>query len=184
MTYLGKEFLTWNQDGRTKHIFNPSAFSLTVASIVLLCTGSIDEFTTGVDLVQSFELPPSFFEVIFLLGLVVQFLFATTPVTFGSVVSICSLFHAANWILAGLIAPTPFDVSIFLAMTLLVTDPATTPKTVLGKFLFGAAYGFAVLSSGISLRYFQQPDYFSQEEWVALGVGVYCCHDALGRHAA
>jgi len=161
-TYLAKEFLTWNQDGKKQHIFNPSAFSLAIVSFVLLYTGSYDKFTTGVDLPESFELPPNFFEVIFLLGLVVQFLFATTPITFGSVLSNFSLFYIAKFILGGPTGPSPIDLTVFLAMTLLITDPSTSPKTAKGKFLFGATYGFAIFWGSIGLRYFHQPEFFNK----------------------
>ena len=162
LTYFAKEFLTWNRDGRTIHIFNPSAFSLTIAAIALMCTGSIDKFTTGVDIIESFELSPNFYEVIFLLGLVVQLLFATAPLTFGAVVSNYSLFYLVSWILGGQVGYVPIDRSVFLAMTLLVTDPATSPKSVKGKFLFGVTYGATILASTITLKYFQQPDYFNK----------------------
>src|ERR1700731_1365159 len=37
---LGKEFIKWTRDGRRSHIFNPSAFSLFVFSVVLIATKS------------------------------------------------------------------------------------------------------------------------------------------------
>src|ERR1700690_3114658 len=37
---LGKEFIKWKREGRLTHIFNPSAFSLCVFSIVLIATHS------------------------------------------------------------------------------------------------------------------------------------------------
>jgi hypothetical protein len=162
LTYLAKEFITWNRNGRRTHIFNPSGFSLTIVAIALMSTGSTDMFTTGVDLVESFELPPSFYEVIFLLGLVVQFLFTTTPITFGAVLSHYLLYFAVSWMLGGRAGSFPIDRSVFLAMTLLIPDPATSPKSAKGKFLFGVTYGVAILGIGIGLKYFQQPDYFSK----------------------
>ena len=40
--FLGKEFVRWNREGRRKHIFNPSAFSLGLFSLVLIVTGTSD----------------------------------------------------------------------------------------------------------------------------------------------
>ena len=39
---LGKEFITWTKDGRRAHIFNPSAFGLSVASMFLIVTSNTD----------------------------------------------------------------------------------------------------------------------------------------------
>ncbi|MGE0862742.1 MAG: hypothetical protein AB7P34_02475, partial [Vicinamibacterales bacterium] len=36
----GKAFVRWERDGRRVHIFNPSAFSLALFSVVLLATGT------------------------------------------------------------------------------------------------------------------------------------------------
>ena len=110
VTYLAKEFLTWQRDGKTRHIFNPSGFSLTVAAVLLLCCRTAGTYTTGVNLVESFELMPSFYEVIFILGLVVQILFATTPVTIGAVLFHFVLFFIVSWILGGRAAAFPIDI--------------------------------------------------------------------------
>ena len=40
LTYLTKEFVTWERGGRRTHIFNPSAISLALLSILLLSTDS------------------------------------------------------------------------------------------------------------------------------------------------
>ena len=82
LTYLGKEFVTWTQDGKRKHIFNPSGLSLSLVSVGLMFTGA-EQLTRGVDIITAFVLTPSFYEVVFLLGLVVMLLFRTTLVTFG-----------------------------------------------------------------------------------------------------
>lgn len=162
VTYLAKEFLTRESGGTRKHIFNPSGFSLTAAAVLLLTTDTAGTFTTGVELVESFELPPSFYEVVFLLGLVVQLQFGTAPVTLGAVASHYALFYAVSWYLGGRAAAFPIDRSIFLAMTLLVPDPATTPRTVKGRLLFGVLYGVSVFAAAMGLKYARQPDYFSK----------------------
>ena len=64
--------MTWNRGGRRTHLFNPSGISLALVSLALIVTDSIG-MTNGVDLTLSFSLPPNFFEVIFLLGLVMLF---------------------------------------------------------------------------------------------------------------
>ena len=40
--FLGKAFVQWRREGRRTHIFNPSAFSLGLFSLVLIVTGTSD----------------------------------------------------------------------------------------------------------------------------------------------
>ncbi len=158
---LGKEFITWHWDGRRRHIFNPSSGALAVVSVVLLATGQIG-ISRGVDIVGSFELPPNFLEVIFLVGLVVQLLFRTTWITFGAVVSLEAFYRLGSWWFGGPLGPTAIDPAVFLGTTLLVTDPATTPTTRIGKLLFGLTYGMGVFFTCIALRMMQQPGVFDK----------------------
>ena len=44
--FLGKAFVRWERDGRRVHIFNPSAFTLALFSLVLIVTGTT-ELTWG-----------------------------------------------------------------------------------------------------------------------------------------
>jgi hypothetical protein len=161
LTFLGKEFITWNYQGRRRHIFNPSAFSLSVASIVLLATNTVD-MTHAVDIAVAFHGPPNFFEVIFLLGLVVQALFIVTPVSCGAASVMYLIFLASHAILGEPLLPTPIDTAVFLGMTFLVTDPATSPRTHFGRFLFGVAYGLGVTVSFVLLRLSHQPAIFDK----------------------
>ena len=161
LTYVAKEFFTWTRDGRKRHIFNPSGCSLAMVSVGLMLTGST-EFTRGVDIVSSFLLPPSFYEVVFLLGLVVQCLFATTLVTLGAATSLCLLFVGAAMILGRPIFLVSIDLSVLLGITLLVTDPSTSPRSQVGKFLFGLIYGVGIFFTHIGLRYINQPGYFDK----------------------
>ena len=38
--FMGKEYIRWNRDGRSMHIFNPSAFALGLFSLVLILTNT------------------------------------------------------------------------------------------------------------------------------------------------
>ena len=42
LVYVGKEFIRWRVGGRMRHIFNPSAFALAVASVALIATGTTE----------------------------------------------------------------------------------------------------------------------------------------------
>jgi len=161
MAFFSKEFLTWNYGGRRRHIFNPSAFPLSVVSMFLLLSGETG-LTRGADLVGAFELPPNFYEVIFLLGLVTQALFLTTPVSLGAVLSLYLLYLGAQSVCGEPLSATPIQIQVFLGLTFLVTDPATSPKSSLGKFLFGVVYGAGVFATYIALRLQRQPAYFDK----------------------
>ncbi|MSR57590.1 MAG: hypothetical protein EXS05_07950 [Planctomycetaceae bacterium] len=161
LTFLGKEFVTWNYGGRARHIFNPSAFSLSIASVLLLATGTVD-WTHAVDIAIAFDAPPNFFEVIFLLGLVVQSLFIVTPVTFGAALALCLFYVVTPAILGERLSPTPIQSAVFLGMTFLVTDPATSPRSHFGRFLFGLSYGTGVMVSFILLRLAHEPAIFDK----------------------
>jgi len=161
LTYLGKEFVTWKRNGKPTHIINPSAFSLSLLSVGLLATDSVDK-TFGLDLIWSFYLPANFYEIIFLLGLVVQFLFSTTLVTFGAVLGLYGMVVVSGLIYGSSVVITPFDASVFLGLTLLITDPSTTPRTKIGKFSFGLAYGGVILCTFFVLRFLRQPSYFDK----------------------
>ena len=158
---LSKEFITWKWNGRQRHIFNPSAGALTVASILLIATNQVG-ISRAVDIVGSFELPPNYLEVIFLVGLVVQVLFKTTWVTCGAVLALEVLHQLGLWVMGAPLGPTSVDPAVFLGTTLLVTDPATSPSTRTGKFLFGIAYGAGVFFLCIVLRLMHQPGVFDK----------------------
>ena len=78
--FLGKAFVRWERDGRRVHIFNPSAFTLAVFSLVLLATDTTD-LTWGQEIATTFSLGPRIYTVLFVIGLVVMYFFAITPVT-------------------------------------------------------------------------------------------------------
>ena len=95
----------------------------------------------------------------FLLGLVVQVLYLTTVVSLGAMASLVLFFHAASAIWGAPISRLPIEVSVFLGLTLLVTDPSTSPQTSIGKLLFGVVYGTGTFLAFIGLRWMQLPSF-------------------------
>jgi len=158
LIYFGKEFVHWNRGGKSVHIFNPSAFGLTIVSVVLLVSDKF-EVSRGSDIIEAFDLPPNIFEVIFLLGVVVQLLYRTTLVTLGAVLAQYLFYTLATVILGAPINQIPIEVSVFLGITFLVTDPSTSPRGNIGKFLFGFTYGGGVFFTFIGLRLIDQPSF-------------------------
>jgi TPR repeat protein len=147
LMFLGKDYLQWTKDGRRTHIFNPSAFALFVTSIVLLAS-RLTAITWGQDIAVDLEWPPYMFIYLFLLGLIVQYLFNVTLVTLSAAAALYLLnitytaFTGVYWFLdAGI------PIAVFLGLHLLVTDPATSPRTYLGRVIFGALYGVGVFAA-------------------------------------
>jgi len=142
--FLGKAFVRWQRDGRRVHIFNPSAFTLAVFSIVLLATGTTDA-TWGPEINTTFSLGPHIYTVLFAIGLVVMYFFSITPVTAAAA---ATLFGASALYVA--VTGVPYCVdseipsAVFLGLHLLVTDPSTSPRTPLGRGIFGLLYGLGV----------------------------------------
>ncbi|HLH42432.1 MAG TPA: tetratricopeptide repeat protein [Bryobacteraceae bacterium] len=141
---LGKEFLKWKRDGRSVHIFNPSAFALFLVSVVLLAARGTP-LTWGVEISTTFNNPPNIYLEIFLLGLIVQALFSVTLVTLSAAAMLVAL-NFAYLGATGMYRFIDFNIhpAVFLGLHLLVTDPATSPRKNLGKAIFGAAYGAGV----------------------------------------
>jgi len=142
---LGKAFVRWNRDGRRVHIFNPSAFTLAIFSLGLIVTGTT-QVTWAQEINTTFGLGPHMYKVLFLIGLVVMYFFAITPVTAaaaGTLFAGSAIFSMATG--------TPYFIdseiptAVFLGLHLLVTDPSTSPRTPLGRLIFGLLYGSGVL---------------------------------------
>jgi hypothetical protein len=145
---FGKEFIRWNRDGKSTHIFNPSAFSLFVFSIILIVTNSTQS-SFGQEIAITLNQPPHIYVHIFLLGLVVQFLFSVTLVTLASVLALIGLNMAYTGATGTyFFIDSNIPIAVFLGLHLLVTDPATSPRTAIGKAFFGVLYG-----SGVFLMY-------------------------------
>ena len=78
--FLGKEFVRWHRDrADSVHIFNPSAFSLGLFSLVLIATGTT-HLTRGQEIATTLSLAPHIYLFLFLVGLVVMYFFSITPV--------------------------------------------------------------------------------------------------------
>ncbi|MFY9345605.1 MAG: hypothetical protein WAT39_24150, partial [Planctomycetota bacterium] len=139
---LGKEFVKWHKEGRHTHIFNPSGFGLLVASVALIATGTTDEATLARPLATTIDGPPHIYLVLFCLGLVVQHFFAVTLMTFAAaavIVGTNQLYTALTG--SHVFAASNLPAAGFLGLHLLMTDPSTSPRTNLGRLLFGAGYG-------------------------------------------
>jgi len=159
---LGKEFIKWKRDGRLTHIFNPSALGLFVFSIALIVTRSTD-ISWGQEVAKTIENPDHIYLQIFLVGLVVQALFSVTLVTLSA---------AATLFLLGLaythatgvynFVDSNIPAAVFLGLHLLVTDPATSPRTTPGRIVFGSLYGIGVFALYPALDWLNIPPFYDK----------------------
>jgi hypothetical protein len=143
--FAAKEFIRWTKDGHSAHIFNPSSFPLGVFALVLLVTGTTG-FTRGAEIATTQFYPPHIYLFIFLCGLTGQYLFGVAPMTLAA---------AATMYVFGLVYfwstgvyyffDTYIQIAVFIGMHLLFTDPATAPRTELGRLLFGVVYAIGVI---------------------------------------
>ena len=142
--FMGKEFVRWQRDGKRVHIFNPSAFSLGLFSLVLIATNTT-ELTWGQDIASTLTLAPYIYSFLFLIGLIVMYFFSITLVAGSAAIMLFSL--SASY---GAVTGVPYFLdseipsAVFLGLHLLVTDPSTSPRTPLGRSIFGGLYGLGV----------------------------------------
>jgi hypothetical protein len=140
-----KELIRWDREGCRVHIFNPSSFPLAVFALVLLATGRSD-ITWGQSIATTLFYPPHMYLMLFLIGLPGQFFFGVTSMTMSAVVTTYlfgRLYFAATGIYFFYDSYIP--IAVFLGMHLLFTDPSTSPRTELGRIIYGALYGLSAI---------------------------------------
>jgi NQR2, RnfD, RnfE family len=142
---LAKEFIRWNRDGKRVHIFNPSSFPLAVFSLILLATGRSD-ITFGQNIATTQFYPPHMYLMLFVIGLPGQFFFGVTSMTMSAVLA-TYLFGRIYFAATGIyfFYDSYIPISVFLGMHLLFTDPSTSPRTELGRIIYGALYGLSTV---------------------------------------
>lgn len=160
--FMGKEYVRWNREGRSVHIFNPSAFALGLFSLVLIVTDSTS--LTWAPLISStLTLAPNIYLFLFLIGLVVMYFFSITLVSGAAALVLfgaSSLYYALNGVPYFLDSDIP--AAVFLGLHLLVTDPSTSPRTPFGKMIFGALYGVGVFALYTLLDLFGAPTFYDK----------------------
>lgn len=160
--FLGKAFVRWERDGRQVHIFNPSAFTLALFSLVLIATGTT-HLTWAQEINTTFGLGPRIYLALFLIGLVVMYMFATTYVTAAGAATLfagSALYHAVTGV--PYFVDTEIPSAVFLGLHLLVTDPSTSPRTPLGRVIFGVMYGAGVFGLYALLSALGAPTFYDK----------------------
>jgi hypothetical protein len=146
LAFAGKELIRWNRDGRNTHVFNPSAFTLTVFSLALILSGT-SNITWGQDIAITQFYPPHMYLFLFLVALPGQLLFGVTTMTMAAVVT-TYLFGLGYYAVTGTyyFYDSYIPIAVFLGMHLLFTDPSTAPRTDLGRVIFGVLYGLSTVA--------------------------------------
>lgn len=160
--YLAKEFIRWNRAGRSAHIFNPSSFPLALFSLALILTGAT-EITFGNEIANTYSRPPNIYLWIFLVALPGQILFGVARMTMPAVVTlygISELYFQASGTYLFYDAHIP--VPVFLGMHLLFTDPSTSPRTELGRILFGVLYALSTAAFFVILSSIGAPTFYDK----------------------
>jgi hypothetical protein len=159
---LGKQFICWRRGGKLTHIFNPSAFGLTIVSLILIFTGTTGH-TWGEEIAVTQGYPPHPYTEIFLCGLVVQYFFSVTLLTLSATATL-ALLSLAYTQMTGvyLFLNSNIPIAVFLGLHLLMTDPATTPRSSFGRIIFGGLYGAGVFWAFIILRAFGAPAFYDK----------------------
>jgi hypothetical protein len=144
--FAAKDLIRWTKEGRRTHIFNPSSFPLGVFSIVLLLTGTT-RMTWGEEIATTQFYPPHIYAMLFLIGLPGQLLFGVTTMTMSAVLTTYVFGLAYYWATGTyLFIDSYIPIAVFLGMHLLFTDPSTSPRTELGRIIFGMLYGLSVIA--------------------------------------
>jgi hypothetical protein len=142
---LAKEFLRWQRDGRNTHIFNPSSFPLAVVSLALIYFDATD-ITWGFLVAETEFYPPHMYLAIFLIGLPGQYLFGVAPMTLAAVGTTFAFSQLYYWATGSYyFVDSHIPIAVFIGMTLLFTDPATSPRTLVGRLAYGMLYGLTTV---------------------------------------
>ena len=146
-----KELVRWNKEGRRVHIFNPSSFPLGLFALVLIMTGTTN-LTWGPEIAITQIFPPHMYLVIFLVSLPAQLLFGVASMTMSAVATTYAfiLVHFAvtgsHFFSPASLGSGAVPIAAFLGMHLLFNDPSTSPRTELGRIIFGMLHGLGIVA--------------------------------------
>ena len=117
-----------------------------MVSVALLLFDASD-MTWGFLVAETEFYPPHIYLAIFLIALPGQYLFGVTPMTMAAVTTtfvFSAIYYCGHrQLLTSSTRTCP--IAVFLGMHLLFTDPATSPRTLLGRILFGVLYGLTTV---------------------------------------
>src|SRR5262249_37122357 len=107
--------------------------------------------------------PPHMYLLIFLVSLPGQVLFGVSSMTVAAVSATYALMglHYLSTGMQVFGSPT-IPIAVFLGMHLLFTDPSTSPRTELGRIVFGVLYGSSVVALYVLLDRSGVPTFYDK----------------------
>ena len=172
-TLLGKMFLVRVVNGVERHIFNPSGLvSFLLATAISIYSFNDDfnffEYIYGPQIGAYWLWLPHFDIVV----LIASCLTLWTPNLYLIPISCYTLLLGANFATRFFSGKYLLDAlgkgSVFLGVTLLITDPATSPKTKVGQILFGMSYAVSLALAFTILISFRWNLYYKKVFFICL----------------
>ncbi len=147
--------------GGVRHIFNPSGIALAVFSLFVLIGGH-QNFAQLPEVIETHHLArPGIFFVIFMAGCFSLYFGKVVSVTLGAFLTLYITSEVARFFAGGVpLMHQWIDPSLLLGITLLITDPKTSPDRPLAQFAYGCLYAIGVMLAYGLLSLFQQPGFF------------------------
>jgi hypothetical protein len=158
-----------------RHIFNPSALGIAVVGALCIAMPDVYHYR---DIAHQLNLPPNMLEIIFLLALLPQ---ARVPIVLVSLAAVVTIYPLAS--LHPLMRPGPMWPAIFLAITVLATDPSTIPRTGIGRVAFGVVLGLGTVAMSTLLELGGTSDFFGKVFAIPLANILVPWFDGLSKRA-
>src|SRR5229473_510235 len=119
--------------------------------------------TWGPEIARTQLLPPYIYPLIFLVALPGQFLFGVASMTLAAVAT-TYVFGVLFFAFTGVyyFFEPSIPIAVFLGMHLLFTDPSTSPRTDLGRVMFGVLYGLSVIVVKALLVWVGAPPFYDK----------------------
>lgn len=151
---IAAKFFIVRADG--KHIFNPSGLAMGVTIYALLALAPLNwkALLLSGELISAYRLAPDFFLFyIFAVSCISLYIADRFLVTIGGIAVMALAFFGAKLAFGHPVLPYVLHPNVFVGLTLLVTDPMTSPRNRIAQLLYGAAYGVSVIVAAVYLDY-------------------------------
>lgn len=165
-----------------RHIFNPSALGLAVIGALWLTLDGSSE--PGVwrladlpdgDIAHYLNLPPNMAELIVIVATIAHLRVPVVLVTLSSFLAMALIgpVYDPYWL-------GPDWAPILLVLALLITDPATSPRTPGGQILYGVSAGLIISTVSMGLEINGVSDFYSKVLLIPLINGLVPFFDKVG----
>jgi hypothetical protein len=159
---LIKAFVVRKTPEGPRHIFNPSALPMAITAIIVVIMLNREYMLSTNNLVASYLIPPHMQLFVFSVGILS---FLASGVAFIPLGAVATLYIVDRLFRAATGLPPMGDIihpSVFIGITLLVTDPMTSPKNRTGQLIYGSLYGLGIVLFYILLQRFGYPTYYDK----------------------